>query len=77
MHLTCLVELVDRLLELEDESHELVEVLVGVRVLVAHRVVDARGRHERRADRLDLLHVAEVLIIKYEYNIINYLIITI
>ena len=47
-------------MQLEDEAHELVEVRVGVRVLVADVVVDARGRHERRADRLDLLHVAKV-----------------
>ena len=69
--MTCLVELVDRVLQLEDEAHEFVEVLVGVRVLVALVVVDARGRHERRADRLDLLHIAEVLIIKYKYIIIG------
>ena len=58
--LTRLVEVVDGLLQLEYEPHEFVEVRVGVRVLVADVVVDARGRHERRADRLDLLHVAKV-----------------
>ena len=56
---TRLVELVDGLLQLEDEPHELVEVRVSVRVLVADVVVDARGRHERRADRLYLLHVGK------------------
>ena len=62
--MTCLVELVDRVLQLEDEAHEFVEVLVGVRVLVALVVVDARGRHERRADRLDLLDVAELFAVE-------------
>ena len=58
--MTRLVEVVNGLLQLEDEPHELVEVRVGMRVLVADVVVDAGGRHERRADRLDLLHVAKV-----------------
>ena len=58
--MTRLVELVDGLLQLEDEPHELVEVRVGVRVLVADVVVDARGRHERRADRLYLFHVGKL-----------------
>ena len=54
------VELPDGVLQFEDELHQLVDVFVLVSVGHPDLSIHSRRRHERRADRLYLLHVGKL-----------------
>lgn len=68
------VELSDRVLQLEDKLHQLVDVLVLVGVGHPDLGVHPGRSHERRTDRLDLLHVRELGAVQYLVKVADQLV---